>query len=327
MDSKYDAGEKKMKSNEDVLTAALSHQGMVRKDNQDSHGYVEPASAETLAERGRLFIVADGLGGHRGGQVASKMAVDVISRVYYSGQGEPVYPALMKAMEAANSEIFQTSAANADLQGMATTCTILVERAPHLYMAHVGDSRAYLIRDGALRQISRDHTLVEEMVSSGILSHEEAKSHPDSHILTRSLGIVQSVEVDILDPPMLLKPGDSLLMCSDGLTAYLGDDEIRQSVLSHTPEEACRHLVETGNSRGGRDNITVQIIHIARKGSHDREPHKEATSFQGGASDHGHGQGEQAAPENGTVGWGWAASFYLVYALFTLLYFSVFFRN
>lgn len=247
---------------DEIVVAGLTHQGMVRKDNQDSYGSVVPDKPEALDQRGRLFIVADGLGGHRGGQVASRMAVDIIRNIYYSTEQKPIYPALLKALETANSGIFESSSKNEDLQGMATTCTVLVVKGSNLYMAHVGDSRAYLVRDGAIKQLSTDHTLVEEMVHSGIINEEEARSHPDSHILTRSLGILPSVEVDILEPPLQLLPGDLLMQCSDGLTTYLESDEILKVLLENNPEEACRVFIETANERGGRDNITVQIVQV-----------------------------------------------------------------
>lgn len=247
---------------EGIVVAALTHQGMVRKDNQDSYLCRAPSDPVELERFGRLLIVADGLGGHRGGRVASRMAVELIGETYFRGDHPPVYPALLHAIQFANQQIFEASRRNDDLRGMATTCTAAVVRYPMLYLAQVGDSRAYLIRNGTIRQLSTDHTLVEEMVNSGILSHEEARHHPDSHILTRSIGILEGVMVDALEPPIQLQPDDRLLLCSDGLTAYLDDNEIRQVATANEPQRACEILVDTANERGGRDNITVEILHV-----------------------------------------------------------------
>ncbi len=313
-----------------VQIAGLTHQGMVRKDNQDSFGFVDPENQAVLEERGRLFIVSDGLGGHRGGQVASKMSVDIIRQAYYETSLPVVYPALLKALETANTEIFDRSSKNEDLQGMATTCTVLVVKDSHLYMAHVGDSRAYLIRDGAIRQVSMDHTLVEEMVHSGILNQEEARSHPDSHILTRSLGILPSVEVDILEPPLPLLPGDLLLQCSDGLTTYLDANEILNVATAHDPQEACRAFIETANERGGRDNITVQIVKVEQSGQvassflDDTQPllaHTDKILGPTAPIDLS-GLGEAAGDVRSEIAW--AGIFYILYIVGLLAFFHYF---
>lgn len=321
-----------MVERDEIVVAGLTHQGMIRKDNQDSYGFIEPESPELLKNRGRLFIVADGLGGHRGGKVASKMAVDIIGKLYYSVDKEPVYPALLHALEVANRSIFETSSKHEELQGMATTCTALVIQPPYLHMAHVGDSRAYLIRNGMIKQLSTDHTLVEEMVNSGIINQSEARSHPDSHILTRSLGILQAVEIDVLEPPLELQPGDSLLMCSDGLTVYLEDREILEVLTGHTPEKACELLVEMANERGGRDNVTVEIVHVKRPG----EPHPDAHDKTEPLVSHaGRLLGQTGPivlppPVDEKVGGAeiyWAMLFYLIYLASMAVYFFFFFRK
>lgn len=294
----------------------LSHQGMIRKDNQDSLLLMEPAERGQLEERGRLFVVADGLGGHRGGSVASKMAVDVIGEEYYRSDLEGIYPNLLGALEKANTRIYDTSASRLDLQGMATTCTAVVVYGNQLFLAHVGDSRAYLIRDGEIRQISTDHTLVEEMVISGILSHEEARSHPDSHILTRSLGIQRSVEVDILEPPIQLQEGDRLLLCSDGLTTYLDDREILRTVRENQIQEACQTLVDVANERGGRDNITVGIIRIGSGPEEMDQPEQPSSSVSAivGSESRSLGGGRAS-------GTGWALLLYVLLGILFVLYF------
>jgi serine/threonine protein phosphatase PrpC len=320
-----------MVERDEIVVAGLTHQGMIRKDNQDSYGFIEPESPELLKNRGRLFIVADGLGGHRGGKVASKMAVDIIGKLYYSVDKESVYPALLHALEVANRSIFETSGKHEELQGMATTCTALVIQTPHLYMAHVGDSRAYLVRGGIIKQLSSDHTLVEEMVNSGIINQSEARSHPDSHILTRSLGILQAVEIDILEPPLELRPGDSLLMCSDGLTVYVEDREIQEILSSHTPEKACELLVEMANERGGRDNVTVEIVHVKQPGEKTAEMLDKTEPLVSHAGKLLGQTGPIVLPPaadekvTGTEVY-WAMLFYLLYLVSMAIYFFFYFR-
>ncbi len=251
-----------MNDKEDILIAGKTHIGMQRKDNQDSYGFFEPKTEEEFLKKGRLFIVADGLGGHKGGRVASNMAVKIVGEEYYKSEHEDIYTALVSAIEIANRKIFEKGNSDEALERMGTTCTTVVIRQPYLYLAHVGDSRAYIIRENIIKQISTDHTLVEEMVNSGILSKNEAKTHPDSHILTRSLGIHEEVEVDILDPPIKLEEGDVIFLCSDGLTIYLNDEEIKKIVQKEDINKASEKLIDIANSRGGRDNITVEIIKV-----------------------------------------------------------------
>jgi protein phosphatase len=315
---------------DDIVVAGLSHQGMVRKENQDSYGFIEPESEDILEERGRLFIVADGLGGHRGGRVASKMAVDLIGKIYFSSEKEPIYPALLHAVEIANRSIYEASNKHEELRGMATTCTALIIRDHNIFMTHVGDSRAYLVRNGAIKQVSTDHTLVEEMVHSGIINEDEAKSHPDSHILTRSLGILQAVEMDVLDPPIHFQRGDSILLCSDGLTVYVEDQEILKILNENAPDKACELLVETANERGGRDNITVEIVHYktdaekSRSLLEDTQPLEEKAELDGMTTvplEEAVLQGQHQKYELG-----WTALFYLAYLIIMAAYFYFFFK-
>ncbi|HOT00244.1 MAG TPA: Stp1/IreP family PP2C-type Ser/Thr phosphatase [Acidobacteriota bacterium] len=323
-----------MVERDEIVVAGLSHQGMIRKDNQDSYGFIEPEAEELLKRRGRLFIVADGLGGHRGGRVASKMAVDIVGKLYFTSDKDPIYPALLHALDVANRSIFESSSKHEELQGMATTCTALVLLPPYLYMAHVGDSRAYLVRNGMIKQLTTDHTLVAEMVNSGIINHDEARSHPDSHILTRSLGILQAVEIDILEPPLRIQPGDSLLMCSDGLTVYLDDQEILQVVSGNTPEKACETLVETANERGGRDNVTVELVHIKTPGEAPSEAAEKTEPLishterlLGSPTPAALPVPTDAQEEREESETYWAVLFYAAYLAFMILYFYFYFNK
>jgi len=249
-----------MVERDEIVVAGLTHQGMIRKDNQDSYGFIEPESPELLKNRGRLFIVADGLGGHRGGKVASKMAVDIIGKLYYSVDKEPIYPALLHALEVANRSIFETSSKHEELQGMATTCTALVIQQPHLYMAHVGDSRAYLVRGPLIQQISEDHSLVNEQIKAGMITPEEAKHSRYKNIITRSVGFEEQVEVDVVG--LDVAPGDQLVLCCDGLTNLVEDEEILETVTAHGLNRSPELLVGLANDRGGDDNITVIVVKV-----------------------------------------------------------------
>jgi protein phosphatase len=245
----------------DIEYASLSDPGRVRENNEDSCSGIIPDDGDARAGSGALFIVADGMGGHRGGEIASGLAVKTIGEQYYQSEGDAT-KALLSAFNAANAAIFGEASADATLMGMGTTCTALALRGGEAYVAHVGDSRAYLVRDGDVRQITMDHSLVGEMVRSGIISDEDARTHPKRHVITRSLGVQESIETDTLESPLPARAGDTFVLCSDGLTSYVEADEIRGVVGSESPAEACKSLVALANNRGGRDNITVLVIAV-----------------------------------------------------------------
>jgi protein phosphatase len=218
--------------------------GRGRPENEDSH-LVD-------AEDG-LYAVADGMGGHRAGEVASATAIDALKTAYLGGQR------LDQAVGAANAAVFARAAEDAALRGMGTTLTAIALHDSTAELGHVGDSRAYLMRDGAVTQVTEDHSLVEQLVREGRLTPEEAQHHPQRAIITRALGVDADVQVDTyrLD----LKPGDRLLICSDGLTNMLSDDTIAQTLRRHAdPQQAADTLVDMANQAGGDDNITVVLV-------------------------------------------------------------------
>lgn len=242
--------------------ATLSDTGRVRERNEDACGGFVPGEQATLRERGALFVVADGMGGHRGGEVASRLAVGTIQASYFGAQGVEPKEALVRAFEEANTSILNQATADATLFGMGTTCTAMVINAAAAHFAHVGDSRAYTFRGGLLRQITQDHSLVGEMVRSGIISDEDARIHPKRNVITRSLGVQENVETDTPETPMPIELGDTFVLCSDGLTAYASNEDISRVLRSSPPEDACRQLVDMANQRGGRDNITVIVATV-----------------------------------------------------------------
>jgi len=245
-----------------IIYKSISDTGQVRKNNEDAFGEFVPDDQSLIATRGALFVVADGMGGHRGGEIASTMAVRVIGNAYRAdGKTNPTQ-LLTVAFDDANEQILARSVSDPSLFGMGTTCTAMMLRENNAYFAHIGDSRAYLYRGDRLEQLTQDHSLVGEMVRSGIISDKDARHHPQRNVITRSLGIQEGTSVDTPHSPLALQNTDTFLLCSDGLTTYATDDDIFQVLQTQQPDEACATLVKLANERGGRDNIPVQVIVI-----------------------------------------------------------------
>lgn len=246
------------------ISASLhSDVGCVREANEDFGRHIVPNDAEAKARRGSLTIVADGMGGHASGEVASQMAVELISKYYYEDAENSATAALQKAVELANSDIYQTSTTNESLYGMGTTLIVLALFDDKAFSAHVGDSRLYRLRRQKLELLTFDHSQVMEMVKNGLLSFEEAWNHEDKNIILRAVGTQPVVEVEISDV-FEVAVGDEFLLCSDGLSDMLTDDEIGE-VWTHSKDihAACENLIEGAKQRGGHDNVTVGIIGIS----------------------------------------------------------------
>lgn len=242
--------------------ASLSHIGLFRETNEDAFCQFEPDDEKVRSEKGVLFIVADGMGGHQGGEVASRLAVEYIKRNYYSSDDPDPLLSLRAAFLEANRHIFEKSLDDSSLFGMGTTCTAMVLIQNKAYFTHIGDSRAYVCRNGDIVQLTQDHTLVEDMVRSGLLSSEDARIHPKKNVITKSLGTHEMIEADAPSSPFPIRENDVFLLCSDGLTSFVRDDEIKKTLESHNPKEASQLLIDMANSLGGRDNITVQVIKV-----------------------------------------------------------------
>ena len=232
---------------------ALTDVGKARERNEDSYYAGE-----------YVFAVADGLGGHNAGDVASRLAVEPLAAFDRAVEGTPgdrVADALEKAVDAANRAVYQRAQNDAKVRGMGTTLTAIAISNGSAHLAHVGDSRCYLVRNGEITQLSSDHTLVARMVAEGKLTPEQAETHPQRSILTRALGAEPDVDVDTLE--IQLAPGDRLVLCSDGLSSVVGDDQILATLAdSKDLKEACKRLVDTANARGGPDNITVVVVEM-----------------------------------------------------------------
>jgi serine/threonine protein phosphatase PrpC len=242
--------------------ANLSDVGLQREQNEDYFCYAEPASEEDFRRIGRLAVVADGMGGHEGGQVASGIAIETVRDVYLTHPGDNPGEALLTAFQDAHAAIQAYAREHPELRGMGTTCTAVAMRGRELFYGHVGDSRLYLIRDSGISQVTDDHSLVGRLLRDGQITSEEATVHPDKNVLTAALGMDSAVPGDFSEVPVPLYPNDILLICTDGLHGPVNDEELRQVALASSPREACRELVRMANDRGGFDNITVQILKV-----------------------------------------------------------------
>jgi protein phosphatase len=237
--------------------------GRAREKNEDSHAeYV-------LADGSLLLIVADGMGGHGHGDLASQMAARIIGETFQmSSSGDP-RERLKAGFASANQQII-AEAERIGGQGMGTTCTAVYipNGRGEAWVAHIGDSRIYHVREGRLIWRTTDHTRVQKMVEMGLLAAEQAKDHPDANVVTRALGYSQLadgtvIEADVKIEPLNLQPGDSIVMCSDGLYDDVEDHEIAEAMQGRAPEDAAKFLVMTSNNRSGHDNITCTVFHWA----------------------------------------------------------------
>lgn len=245
-----------------IEVSSQSDLGCQRSNNEDSFGYWEPEDDQQFLRKGRLAVVADGMGGYEGGQEASRLAVETLLAVYRDFAGDDPQKALVEALQAAHEQVRKYSFAHPELRGMGTTCTAAAIVQNALYYVHVGDTRLYLIRDGQITRVTRDHSYVERLVESGIISPEEAENHPQRNILTAALGTNPDLIMDSPGRPEPLRAKDVLVICSDGLWGQVHDAEILEIVANQSAEQAGRQLIELARERGGPDNITVQILRL-----------------------------------------------------------------
>jgi len=240
--------------------AVLSHPGQVRDLNEDSYGLVEGQNvpAKAVARKGHLYVVADGMGGHAAGEVASRQAVESLFEHYYADLGIPPAESLQEAAARANEAILAHSAG--DKAGMGTTLVAAVVKDAHLWVLNVGDSRAYLLRQGEITQLTHDHSWVGDQVEAGILTEKQARQHIYRNVITRSLGNISQVEADLFERE--LEAGDILVLCTDGLTNLVADEEINKAFTKNSLADAVQNLVDLANARGGADNITLVAVQV-----------------------------------------------------------------
>jgi len=248
-----------------IESYGISNVGMKRTQNEDSY---------LINDEMNLYMVADGMGGHLGGEFASKLAVATVEEMVrhcrfdpdatqiHGVNSEDADPGalLTHSIQEAGRRIYDQAMFDENLRGMGTTAVAALFSNPVLYIANVGDSRAYRIRDGKISQITEDHSLVSEQVKAGMISQKDARGHRLKNIITRSVGYQEEVDIDILKQE--LKGGDRFLLCSDGLSNLVEDKEIEEIVDKFDLQEACEKLINSANSRGGDDNITVVILQV-----------------------------------------------------------------
>lgn len=232
--------------------------GRVRSENQD-FGAISTAEEERDHGHpgGRLLIVADGMGGHRGGATASRVAAETVKAQYLGSETDDVAAALLDALTRANARVFLEAQANLELRGMGTTTSALVVRGNQAWFAHVGDSRIYLVRNDTIQQLTDDHSLVASMVREGLLTAKEAETHPRRNVLQRSVGVSEEVEVDVRGPLVIIE-GDTFILCSDGLHGLVKQDELK-AIAARPIGEAADEFIRLALERGAPDNVTVIV--------------------------------------------------------------------
>lgn len=243
-----------------VTVACKTDLGRVRENNEDKFEYFIPEDDSTIAARGLVFLVCDGMGGHAAGQIASELTAKTFIDVYLNHPSSEATVAMAGAVAAANRYVLDVAKAVPSRRGMGTTLSGLVLLQDQAYTVQVGDSRVYRLRAGELAMLTQDHTYIEESMRQGTMTAEEAENHPYRHVLTRAVGTEDTVVPDIESHD--LKPGDTYLLCSDGLLNHVPDDQIAEIMRSNAPSEACWKLVSTALLGGGSDNTTVLVVRV-----------------------------------------------------------------
>ena len=238
---------------------AATDTGITRDHNEDAVRFVRPADPNLRKEMGCLAIVADGMGGHASGEVASALAIDTIAEKYFSSGKNPL-KSLEAASKLANENIWNLSAENQKLRGMGTTCTAAVLVGQKLYIMHIGDSRAYLYKKGELIQLSDDHTYVQELLNAGEITAAEAKNHPDGNVLTKSLGTSKKRSCDLFESEYSFEQGDRLLLCSDGLYEYFTSSKLAEYLDGPDLGEISNLLSEKVMEMGAQDNFSILLV-------------------------------------------------------------------
>ncbi|CAN5557581.1 protein-serine/threonine phosphatase PrpC [soil metagenome] len=234
--------------------------GNVRKNNEDAGTYVKIADENIAREKGCMLLVADGMGGHNAGEVASKIAMETVSEEYFKkGSDADKEKALAKAFVAANKKIFNMAQTNESCKGMGTTCTVLVIAGQHIYFAHAGDSRAYIFKGNKITQITEDHTYVQQLVNNGDITAAEADVHSQRNVLINAMGTKPTLRVDTGKAQLTFNENDKLLVCSDGLYDYMSNAELAEAMQKNSLPEIADYLIAEAKRRGGKDNITVAL--------------------------------------------------------------------
>lgn len=248
-----------------IFSAAHTDIGLARHVNEDAVAVLPPGAGERRHDF--LAVVADGMGGHGHGDTASRLAVEAVMDAYPHADASLV-ESVRRAVVHANAAVFRAAKAQPALRGMGTTCTAIAIRGGEVACAHVGDSRFYLIRDGAIYVMTEDHSVVRECVAKGLLTAEAARTHADRNVLLRAIGTSADVDVEAWPHPLPLRDGDRLLLCTDGLHGLVSDEELCAIAGRDDADTACRELIALARARGGYDNITAAVIQIGDPSHH-----------------------------------------------------------
>ena len=254
-----------------IIGAMRTDPGLVRTLNEDAVAWVTPHQDDVANRHGSLAVVADGMGGHAAGEVASALAADVIRRLYYDLDG-PIPQVLSSAFLAAHRAIIAHAEKHPECKGMGTTCTVLAFRDGKAWLAHIGDSRAYLLRDRTLTQISEDQTLVAKLVSEGTITQDEADHSPMHNVILQALGAVAEIKPMIGAKGIALQSGDVWIVCSDGVSNMVPDEQIAEIASRLPPQEACDALIEAALAAGGHDNASLGVFSVTDGVASQRMP-------------------------------------------------------
>jgi protein phosphatase len=249
-----------------VTIGSATHPGRKKAENQDFHAWHLPENGN-FNKKGILLVLADGMGGHSGGSVASKTAVDTAIVEYYKDTSKTIQESLINSFLKANETVLEMSRKDLSLQGMGTTLIAVVLQKNNLFFAHVGDSRGYIVCGEKITQFTQDHSFVAGLVKAGLITKEQALNHPDSNIITKAIGLFKDLSVDISEKEMELGNGEYIMMCCDGLYKVVNEEEILKTIIEfREPDAVCKKLVEKANEAGGPDNITVIVARIENTG-------------------------------------------------------------
>lgn len=260
----------------DVKAIVLTDIGNVRSNNEDRALFIRPSTDLERSEKGFLAILADGMGGHNSGEIASSLAVETITKKYYRDKGSGIQ-LLLKSFQEANLNIYNSALKNSRNKGMGTTCSGVLIKKDYISIVHVGDSRIYLLQENILMQISEDHTYVMDLYKNGVISADEINTHPEKNILTRALGTKLEIEFQCETLKQTPNTIQKILICSDGLYDYINQQEIQDLLLTLSTSDSANQLIQLAKQRGGHDNITLVLIEFVSK-----EPNlelKETKSF------------------------------------------------
>lgn len=253
-------GEERPRLHARLAVGARTDMGRVRENNEDKFEFLEPDEPAVLATKGRFYAVADGMGGHQAGQIASELALKTVFRGYYADRSTDVEGSLSRAVAEANRYLLDVARMIPERSGMGTTLTGAVVREDEVYIVQVGDSRCYLLRGGQTEQVTEDHSWVQEQVARGAMTREDAEMSPFRNVITRSLGAAPEVEPDLF--AIKLEPGDRLLLCSDGLSGMVDDTELFEIARAGSPSVTVWNLVDRAVENGGKDNITALVLDV-----------------------------------------------------------------